>query len=228
MADEEEDKGALPCKVVLIGESGVGKTSIISRYTSNTFKENMMATPGANFLTKNVQFQEEKETIKFEIWDTAGQEKYRSLAKVFYKNAAACVLVFDITNKKSFDEIKKYWVGEIKENSSQNVSKYFNIKYNLIVLVLVGNKSDDYLNEAVTDNEGKELAKEIDALYHRTSAKSSEESVNNVFLSIGKKFLNPSTENTSHLSKEEIIQKNEKLIRDQIKGNNQGKKKRWC
>ena len=87
-----------------------------------------MATPGANFLTKLVPFKEEKESIKFEIWDTAGQEKYRSLAKVFYKNAAACVLVYDITNKKSFDELKNYWISEIKENSSQNVSKF--IYYN--------------------------------------------------------------------------------------------------
>ena len=124
----KEPKESVICKVVLIGESGVGKTSIISRYTTNTFKENLMATPGANFLTKLVPFKDEKESIKFEIWDTAGQEKYRSLAKVFYKNAAACVLVYDITNKKSFDELKNYWISEIKENSSQNVSKF--IYYN--------------------------------------------------------------------------------------------------
>ena len=124
----KEPKESVICKVVLIGESGVGKTSIISRYTTNTFKENLMATPGANFLTKLVPFKEEKESIKFEIWDTAGQEKYRSLAKVFYKNAAACVLVYDITNKKSFDELKNYWISEIKENTSQNVSKF--IYYN--------------------------------------------------------------------------------------------------
>ena len=125
-----EEKQSIICKVVLIGESGVGKTSIISRYTTNTFKENLMATPGANFLTKLVPFNEEKESIKFEIWDTAGQEKYRSLAKVFYKNAAACVLVYDITNKKSFDELKNYWISEIKENSSPNVSKFIYYNYN--------------------------------------------------------------------------------------------------
>ena len=69
---EEEEKGALPCKVVLIGESGVGKTSIISRYISNTFSSVLMARPGANFTTKTVFLQEEKQSIKFEIWDTAG------------------------------------------------------------------------------------------------------------------------------------------------------------
>ena len=121
MADEEE--GALTCKVVLIGESGVGKTSIISRYTTNTFKSQLMSTPGANFVTKNVIMEEENQSIKFEIWDTAGQERYRALAKVFYKNASVCVLVYDITRRSSFEEIKNYWVKEIKENAPKEISK---------------------------------------------------------------------------------------------------------
>jgi small GTP-binding protein len=121
MADEE--KQSIPCKVVLIGESGVGKTSIISRYISNTFSSVLMATPGANFTTKTIFLQDENQSIKFEIWDTAGQEKYRALAKVFYKNAAVCILVYDITRKASFEELKKYWVQEIKANASPNVSK---------------------------------------------------------------------------------------------------------
>ena len=119
----EGDEGALTCKVVLIGESGVGKTSIINRYTSNTFKSQMMATPGGNFVTKNIIMEEENKSIKFEIWDTAGQERYRSLAKVFYKNATVCVLVYDVTRKASFDELKNYWVKEIKENSPEDISR---------------------------------------------------------------------------------------------------------
>ena len=122
MVDEEEE-GAITCKVVLIGESGVGKTSIISRYTTNIFKSQLMSTPGANFVTKNVIMENENQSIKFEIWDTAGQERYRALAKVFYKNAAVCVLVYDITRKSSFEEIKKYWVKEIKENGPKDISK---------------------------------------------------------------------------------------------------------
>ena len=113
-----EEEGALTCKVVLIGESGVGKTSIISRYTTNIFKSQLMSTPGANFVTKNVIMEDENQSIKFEIWDTAGQERYRALAKVFYKNAAVCVLVYDITRKSSFEEIKNYWVKEIKANGN--------------------------------------------------------------------------------------------------------------
>ena len=118
-----EEEGAMTCKVVLIGESGVGKTSIISRYITNTFKSQLMSTPGANFVTKTVIMEDENQSIKFEIWDTAGQERYRALAKVFYKNAAVCVLVYDITRKASFEELKNYWVKEIKENAPQDISK---------------------------------------------------------------------------------------------------------
>ena len=118
-----EEEGALTCKVVLIGESGVGKTSIISRYTTNTFKSQLMSTPGANFVTKNVIVEDKNQSIKLEIWDTAGQERYRALAKVFYKNAAVCVLVYDITRKSSFEELKNYWVGQIKDNAQKDISK---------------------------------------------------------------------------------------------------------
>ena len=122
MLEQNDEKSEIKCKVVLIGKTGGGKTSIISRYTSNVFKENVMATPGANFITKKVYMEEEKENIKFEIWDTAGQERYRSLAKVFYKNASACILVYDITNKISFEDIQNFWAPELKENAPPNIS----------------------------------------------------------------------------------------------------------
>ena len=70
-------------------------------------------------------FEEEKQEIKFEIWDTAGQEKFRSLAKVFYKNASVCILVYDITRRESFEELEKFWINEIRNNVSSNVSKFF-------------------------------------------------------------------------------------------------------
>ena len=127
MAEPEE--GAKTCKVVLIGETGVGKTCIISRYVNNSFKEQVNSTLGANFLTKSIIMEDYKQSIKFEIWDTAGQERYRALAKVFYKNAAVCVLVFDITKRKTFEELKNYWYKQIKENGPKNVSKKDIIKY---------------------------------------------------------------------------------------------------
>ena len=121
MSDKEE--GALTCKVVLIGESGVGKTSIITRYITDEFKSQMTATSGASYISKYIILEDENKSIKFDIWDTAGQEKYRALAKVFYKNAAVCMLIYDITRKSSFDALKDYWAKEVKENTQPNVSK---------------------------------------------------------------------------------------------------------
>ena len=126
-----EDGEAKTCKVVLLGESGVGKTCIISRYTNNTFEDNIMSTTGASYCGKAMTFDEYGgKTIKFEIWDTAGQEKYRALTKIFYKDAAVAILVYDITRKDSFDEIKNYWYHQIKESGKANISKnkYINKK----------------------------------------------------------------------------------------------------
>ena len=115
----------IPCKVVLIGESGVGKTSIMSRFSSNTFNSSLNSTAGANFTTKQLEIKGFKQQIKFEVWDTAGQEKYRALAKVFYKNSNICIFVYDITRRESFENLKNFWVNEVEVNSSPNMSKSF-------------------------------------------------------------------------------------------------------
>ena len=124
MGDEDDDEGAQTCKVVLLGESGVGKTCIIARFINNTFEENLISTTGASYAGKTMTFEEYGgKSIKFEIWDTAGQEKYRSLTKIFYKDAGAAILVYDITRKESFEEIQKYWINQIKEFAPKNISK---------------------------------------------------------------------------------------------------------
>ena len=120
----DEDEGAQTCKVVLLGESGVGKTCIIARFINNTFEENLISTTGASYAGKTMTFDEfGGKSIKFEIWDTAGQVKYRSLTKIFYKDAGAAILVYDITRKESFEEIQKYWINQIKEFAPKNISK---------------------------------------------------------------------------------------------------------
>ena len=112
-------------KIVVLGESGVGKTSIIQRYTKDKFDDAQISTKCASFDTKVIKIDEFKETnIKLNILDTAGQEKYRALSKIFYKDASAAILVYDITNKKSFDEIKEYWYNQVKECSQKNTNKY--------------------------------------------------------------------------------------------------------
>ena len=124
MADDEDDEWAQTCKVVLLGESGVGKTCIIARFINNTFEDNLISTTGASYAGKTMTFDEYGgKSIKFEIWDTAGQEKYRSLTKIFYKDAGAAILVYDITRKESFDELQKYWLNQIKDFAPKDISK---------------------------------------------------------------------------------------------------------
>ena len=113
-------------KVCLVGESGVGKTCIIERFVKDKFREDEPPTISASYSEKVLKFDEyDGKIAKFHIWDTAGQEKYRSIGKIFYKDANAAILVYDITNQKSFDEIKKYWYEEIKANTPENAYKYY-------------------------------------------------------------------------------------------------------
>ena len=207
MSDEEENDDFTVCKVVLLGETGVGKTSIISRYVHNNFSEVLMSTTGASFATKKLEIDSEHK-IKFQIWDTAGQERFRSLAKIFYQNASVAVLVYDITRRDTFDKIKNFWIKEIKENAPSD-----------IILALAGNKSDNYENEVVNLSEGKKLAKEIDAIFQSTSAMLSH-GIDELFLSIGKKFMYPAGSFS-----ESNLTKKEEEFRKGVKLKNQKKKK---
>lgn len=116
------DSTATSCKVVLLGESGVGKSCIIARFIHNTFSDGYISTKGANYAAKSMTFNEyDGKSLKFEIWDTAGQERFRSLNKIFYKDAAIAILVYDITRKDSFEEIKKYWYGALCNNAPKKI-----------------------------------------------------------------------------------------------------------
>ena len=149
-------------KVVLVGESGVGNTSIITQFIDQTFQEDIQSTTGGTFSTKSVVCDGGK-ILKFEIWDTAGQEKYRSLTTMFYKDANAAVMVYDVTRKDSYDEIKNYWANQIKDNAPEN-----------IILAIAANKSDLIEHETVDEGEARNFAKEISAIFISTSAKNSE------------------------------------------------------
>ena len=119
-----EEENAKVCKVVLIGESSVGKTCIIYRFINDSFDINEPTSNSASFVSKI--FTDEAfngESIKYDIWDTVGQEKYRALARIFYKDASVAILVYDITKKATFEEIKNYWYNQIKENAPSNTNK---------------------------------------------------------------------------------------------------------
>ena len=111
------------CKVVLLGEAGVGKTCIISRYISDSFEQNTASTNGASYTSKVIKFDSLGKQLSLDIWDTAGQERYRSLTKFFYKDAFVVILVYDITRKASFEAIRDYWYNEVKQNGENQLSK---------------------------------------------------------------------------------------------------------
>lgn len=110
-------------KVTLVGEAGVGKTSIISSLVHGTFSNETLSTTGAAYDEKLIKIENSNKKILLEIWDTAGQERLRSLTKIFYRDAVACVIVYDITRRESFDEVQNYWYEEIKKNADPNISK---------------------------------------------------------------------------------------------------------
>jgi small GTP-binding protein len=137
--------------VVTVGESSVGKSSITLRFVHNHFKENNVATIGASFLSKSIY---SNGWMKFNIWDTAGQEKYRSLASLYYRGVDCAILVYDITNRNSFEAVQNYWVHELRHQCSE---------YGGLVLCIAGNKADLQHLRQVSQAEGQDLAREYSA-----------------------------------------------------------------
>ena len=163
-------------KVVLLGEAGVGKTSIIHQFTYHTFDPDCISSISAQFVSKTIDYQGYG-AIKYDIWDTAGQERYRSMAKIFYKDAKVIVFVYDITSQPTFDGLKNYWYEQTKINCENNA-----------ILAVVANKNDLYGDQTVTDEEGQKFADEIGAIFQSTSALS-DSGIGKLFDHIGKKFI---------------------------------------
>ena len=116
----------IQCKVVLIGESSAGKTSIINRFIKEKYNPNGVSSLSASYTGKSIESDEyEGKIVKFDIWDTAGQERFRSIGKIFYNDANAVIFVYDITDIYSFEEIKKFWYNQVLEHAPQNIHKFF-------------------------------------------------------------------------------------------------------
>ena len=219
---EEEDEEEEVCKVVLLGESGVGKTCIISRFINNTFEEGLMSTNGASYASKISTFPEyENRTIKFEIWDTAGQEKYRALNQIFYKDASICILVYDVTSMISFKALQDYWCQQVKEQAPKNV-----------VFGLAGNKCDLIEKEEVSEEMARNLAKEINAIFETTSA-AKNIGVEQLFHNVGCKYIDPNyktnEDSTSDVKQRKLSEKKiKKNIKLDDKNNKDVNKKKKC
>ncbi|KAJ5045026.1 Rab GTPase ypt31 [Penicillium rubens] len=149
--DPEADRG-----VVLIGDSGVGKSNLLSRFTRNEFNLDSKSTIGVEFATRSIQV--DSKTIKAQIWDTAGQERYRAITSAYYRGAVGALLVYDISKHQTYENVNR-WLKELRDHADSN-----------IVIMLVGNKSDLRHLRAVPTEEAKQFASENNLSFIETSA----------------------------------------------------------
>ena len=160
-------------KILIIGESGVGKTCLLLRFTEDSFTTTFLTTIGIDFKIKIINL--ENKLIKLQIWDTAGQERFRTITKTYYKGAHGIILTYDVTDQDSFKNIRN-WIKQIEANAQGNVKR-----------VLVGNKCDKP-DRVVTEEEGKKLADDYSMGFFETSAKTNK-NVTEVFYHLTKEIL---------------------------------------
>ena len=196
-------------KVILLGEIMVGKTNLINILTGGKFNENETATSSSTSAMKDLLVKGDKYTIQ--IWDTIGQEKLRQLTKIFYNNSKIVIFVYDITERKSFEEIKDYWLNDVEEKIGKDIIKG-----------IVANKIDLFLNEKVTEDEGEEYAKSIGAQFLVTSAKAyGPAKFEDFLIKLYEEYLDKYETNSSERKNSK---KNKNIVLNKNTGNNQRKK----
>ena len=157
MSEEDDESIERAFKIFILGDSSVGKTCLLKRYTEDTFQDVYLSTIGFDYKFKKVTLNNGKQ-IKIQLWDTAGQERFHTIAKSYYKGAHGILLIYDVTNQKSFDNVKR-WVAQIKEEASSKV-----------VVILVANKIDSE-KRIISKEDGESLAESFNLGFHETSAK---------------------------------------------------------
>ena len=190
------------CQLLIIGNSIVGKTSILTKYTLKTYNENYLATVGLDFFTKDETI--DNKLIRIKIWDTAGQERYKAITKCFFQRAQGIMIVFDVTNKKSFDDLK-IWIESI------NLQSKLTEDLENMPIIIIGNKID-MPNRVISKETATNFAKEQNFDYYETSAKTGE-GVENAIKELVKKVM-------SYIDK--------KNKRDNLKLNQSDKKSKCC
>lgn len=162
-------------KVLLVGDSGVGKSSILLKYIDGIFTEDYMSTIGVDFKIKTVKLPN-GQSIKLQIWDTAGQERFRAMTNFYYRGANCVIIVYDVTNKGGLISVKT-WVSQIQQYIPKNAK-----------IVIVGNKSDLDHHRVISEESGKMLAEDLGCLFFETSARNGQ-GLNNLFTEIGTNFI---------------------------------------
>ena len=214
------DNSGLKFKMIVVGDQNTGKSCILNRYANNIFEENYQATIGLDFQTKIVTIN--NQDVHLTLYDTAGQEKFRSLIPMYIREAQIILIVYDVTNKESFESIPK-WFTDI-----------LNVKNDEAVFVLIGNKIDLTDNRKVTYDEGKKLANEKNIIFEELSAKNgtnfNELFNNKIYDAIYKKFKNKFDEidkNQNNLYKDINTENNLKL-KEKENNKNDKRNKKCC
>ena len=207
MADNDDDSISdsydQKIKIMILGETLVGKTAIITRYTKKVFAENYLTTVGIDFQNKQLNINGKK--INVEIWDTAGQERFRNIAKTYFQSSDGFLLVYDITSKDSFNKLND-WYDQIKSNAPEN-SK----------CIIAGNKSDLEEKRQVKKEEGEKFASDNNLKFYETSAKD-DKNINIVFELLSNEIVND----------EKTIKRNKRSSQVLKKKNAKVEKKNCC
>ena len=172
---EDEKAKIIEAKIVLLGDVSVGKTSIASRYCKNSFNDHHINTIGGAYQQQKVVLNNGA-MVKLHIWDTSGQERFRAMTNLYYRDAQVAILTYDITNESSFNSIE-FWIKELR----------YKVENENMILCLVGNKCDVNINERkIMTNKGKNYANENNMIFYETSAKTGE-GVKDLFVTIANK-----------------------------------------
>jgi len=197
----KEDEYDYLFKVVLIGDSGVGKSNLLSRFTRNEFNIESKSTIGVEFATRSIQV--DNKTIKAQIWDTAGQERYRAITSAYYRGAVGALLVYDLAKHVTYENVER-WLKELREHADSN-----------IVIMLVGNKSDLRHLRAVPTEEARQFSEKNNLSFIETSALDStnvelsfQNILTEIYRSVSRKNLGDETSETPH----KLMMPAEKLV----------------
>ncbi len=172
------------CQLLIVGDSYVGKTSILSRYANGTFNENYLSTLGLDSYSKDETIN--GKTIRVNVWDTAGQERYKALTKGFFRNAQGIMVVFDVTNQETFENVK-FWIESIKTNIGSEIEK--------TPIIIIGNKIDS--EREFEKDVAVKFCKEANYPYYETSAKTGE-NIDSTIIDLVKLVLNCNSDNKNN------------------------------
>jgi len=200
MADTDEDE----IKIILLGHSGVGKTNLINVFIGKEFQK-INETTTTSYCFEG-EYKYKNTPYRYNIWDTAGQEKYKGITKMFIRDSKLILIVYSIISRESFDEID-FWINNIKENLGDD----------LYVMALVANKSDLYLNQEVKDEEGEEAAKKYGIDFLTTSALTDAESFKEFLYKLLENYINIKEQSGKVSERRKSIKINRQNIRDKDK-----------